>query len=109
MHEEEDLGSSERDHYIKARKLFPNNFGNLAFKVGKNNFKRYKTHFSCSASFSTQQVFIGSSQTILQSIRNIHSKWRRVMVNWVSYLHEEEKQDDDEDTDFGMDPGSRFP
>lgn len=26
----------------------------------------------------------------------------------VSYLHKEEEQDDDEDTDFRMDPGSRF-
>lgn len=28
---------------------------------------------------------------------------------WASYLHDEEKQDDDEDTDFGVDPDGRFP
>lgn len=31
------------------------------------------------------------------------------MVSWVSYLHEKEEQDDDEDADFRMYPGSRFP
>lgn len=31
------------------------------------------------------------------------------MVSWASYLHEEEEQDGDEDADFRMDPGSRFP
>lgn len=104
MHEEDDLG-----HYIKARKLLPNNFCNAALGVGKHHVKRCKNHCSCTASFDTQQLLTGRSQTILQRIKNGHSVCRRVTLNWFSYLHEEEEQDNDEDTDFRMDPGSRFP
>lgn len=104
MHEEDDLG-----HYVKARKLFPNNSRNVALKVVKHHIKRCKKHRSCTAAFSTQQLPVGSSQTILQRIKNMHSVWRRVMLSWFSYLHEEEEQDNDEDADFRVDPGSRFP
>lgn len=41
--------------------------------------------------------------------KDSESEWRRVMVSWASYLHEEEEQDGYKDADFRMDPGSRFP